>query len=230
MSITVGATDAHRHRGPAAAGAVLRGSVTVEPDPAKPAPRHRRVFSCSWIRPAVSPASASRSCEDPSAPIRTFEIPGIQPGEYFLRVQGLGSWAVKSIQWRGRDYTTTPFDAASADDLSGVIVTVTNALPTLTGTVRGQDGAVPDSGLVIVFPAQPALRVNTGLWSPRMTSAPMQSNGTFRITSLPAGDYIVAAIDRSRMTTWRDPEFLAIVERTGRARHARMGPDRRPRI
>jgi hypothetical protein len=32
---------------------------------------------------------------------------------------------------------------------------------------------------------------------------------------MPAGDYVLAAIDRSRMANWRDPEFLALVERQG---------------
>jgi hypothetical protein len=31
--------------------------------------------------------------------------------------------------------------------------------------------------------------------------------------TLPAGDYLVAAINRSNRNTWRDPEFLARLER-----------------
>jgi hypothetical protein len=48
-----------------------------------------------------------------------------------------------------------------------------------------------------------------------MSSVAIQNNGAFRLTDMPAGDYILAAIDRSRMSTWRDPEFLALVERQG---------------
>ena len=42
----------------------------------------------------------------------------------------------------------------------------------------------------------------------------MQSNGSFQFTTLPAGDYYVAAIEPSRSAIWRDPEFLAGLERS----------------
>jgi hypothetical protein len=128
-------------------------------------------------------------------------------------VQTGSAWLVKSVQWRGRDYTAAPIDTTISGDLAGVQITVTNAVPTLAGSVRGQDGSVPESGLVIVFPIQPALRTSTGLWSPHLASTPLLSNGTFRLSTVPAGDYFVAAINRSRMATWRDPDFLAQIER-----------------
>ena len=196
-------------------GAVLRGRVTVDPDATKPAqgttPRFFFFMDPASGQPGLGQPRAATSITPETA---AFEIPGLQPAEYFLRLQGFEGWMIKSIQWRGQDYTTLPLDAASADDLSGVAVTVTNAIPVITGTVRDRDGTTPESGLVVLFPVQPALRTNTGLWSPRLTSTPMRSNGTFRVTGLPAGDYFIAAIDRPRMRTWRDPEFLAQVERT----------------
>jgi len=215
MSLTVGAADIAGVSLRLKPGSILRGKVTVELDPAQPASQTPPRFFF-----IMDPANGQPGLGQPRTPgsvlaNQDFEIPGIQPAEYFLRLQGSAAWAVKSIQWRGRDYATVPFDAANADEISGVTVTVTNALPTLAGTIRGSDGAVPETGLVIMFPASVALRTNRGLWSPRMTSAPMQSNGTFRLIGMPAGDYIVAAIDRSRMTTWRDPEFLSIAERQG---------------
>jgi hypothetical protein len=215
LPITVGGADVAGVAVRLRPGAILDGKVTVELDPTKPASQTPPRFSFFMDPAGGQPALGQPPANTSVAANQEFEIAGLQPGEYFLRLRDLGAWAVKSVQWQGRDYTTVPFDAASAADLSGVSVTVTNALPTLMGTLRGQDGAVPESGLVIIFPAQMALRTNTGLWSPRMTSAPMQSNGTFRVTGLPAGDYIVAAIERSRMATWRDPEFLALVERQG---------------
>ncbi len=211
--VTVGDSDVNGLAIRLRASATLRARLTVESDPAKPASQAPARFSFF-----MDPAGGQPSLGQPRASAavghnQEFEIPGIQPAEYFLRVQGLGAWLVKSIQWRGRDYTTTPIDAATTEDLSGVLVTITNAIPTLAGTVRAPDGSVPESGLVIVFPVQLALRVNTGLWSPRLASAALQSDGTYRLAAVPAGDYFVAAIDRSRMATWRDPEFLALVER-----------------
>jgi hypothetical protein len=210
-SITVGAADVTGLAIRLRPSAVLRGKVTLESDPAKPAGQRPPRFTV-FMDPAGGQAGFGQPRAFPGND-QEFQITGLLPGEYFLRVQGSSEWLVKSIHWSGRDYTTTPFDAAATEDLSGVVVTVTNATPALAGSVRGQAGAAPDAGLVVVFPVHPALRTNSGLWSPRMASTPVQSNGTFRLTSVPAGEYFVAAIDRSRMRSWRDPEFLSLIER-----------------
>ena len=66
-----------------------------------------------------------------------FSISGLMAGAYWLRLSGgAGGWAIKSIQWGGRDYSHTPFDAVGASEFTDVIVTVTNAVPVLSGTVR----------------------------------------------------------------------------------------------
>ena len=41
----------------------------------------------------------------------------------------------------------------------------------------------------------------------------MQGNGSFTFNTLPAGDYFLAAIDRSRLSNWRDPDYLVTLER-----------------
>jgi hypothetical protein len=166
----------------------------------------------------MDPARGQAGLGQPRATIddttREFEIAGLQPAEYFLRVQADGGpWAIKSIQWRNRDHTTAPLDAAASDDLSGVVVTVTDVVPTLTGSVRDSRGAPVESAVVVAFPAQPALRTNTGLWSPLFASAPVQRNGTYRFNALPAGEYVVAAIEPRLAASWRDPEVLAALER-----------------
>ena len=140
-----------------------------------------------------------------------FEIVGVQPGEYWLRASGAG-WMVKSVALRGRDYALMPIDTTAGEDLTGFVVTMTNAVPTLTGSVRTQDGS-PPAGIVIVFPATSALRINTGIAPVRLKSASIQSDGSFTISMLPAGDNFVAAIDRSRIATWRDPDYLMQLER-----------------
>ena len=191
---------------------VLRGRLVMETDPAKPAsqtpPRLNAMMDPAGGQPSLGQPTASFG---PSG-TNDFEIAGLQQGEYFLRVQGPG-WMVKSIQWRGRDYTNTPFDAATTDEFDEVVVTVTNATPTLSGTVRGKDGQTPGSAVVVVFPVQPGLRENTGLWTPRFTSAAVLRDGTFQVSSLPAGEYYIAAIDRVRASDWRQPNVLAVLER-----------------
>ena len=209
MALTVGATDLTGLVVRLRQNAILKGKLIIDADPATP--MGQTSFSAF-----MDPAAGQPGLGQPrtiARPAEEFEIAGIQSGEYFLRVQAGGDWLVKSIEWRSRDYTVAPFDATSTDDFSGVLVTVTNRVATLSGAVRAQGGGTPESALIVIFPAQPASRVNTGLWSPRMTLTLAGNTGSYRFNALPAGDYVVAAIERSRMATWRDPAFLATIER-----------------
>jgi hypothetical protein len=190
----------------------VRGRIVLEHDPAKPDSKPPPFLAVS-----LDPATGqSRFGYPRSQPVQgsanEFQIPGVLPGEYWVRAP-VGEWIVKSVSWKGRDYTLQPIDTSSADDLSGLVVTMTNALPRLTGGVRLSDGSVPDSGIVVTFPLAAAQRTNTGFSPARLRWATIQSNGSFSISSLPAGDYLVAAIDRSRLATWRDPQFLLSLER-----------------
>ena len=209
MPVTVGASDVSGLVVKLRQNAILKGKLIIDADPAKP-------VSQTSYAVFMDPAGGQPGLGQPrtiARPAAEFEIVGIQAGEYFLRVQAPGQWLVKSIEWRGRDYSVTSFDATSTDEFSGVLVSVTNRVATLSGAVRAQGGGTPESALIVIFPAQPASRVNTGLWSPRMTSTLAGNTGSYRFNALPAGDYVVAAIERARMATWRDPEFLAMLER-----------------
>lgn len=191
----------------------VRGRFVIEADPAKPPPPTPPRFSAS-LDPAGGQARLGypRSGRLPQGGPDEFEILGVQAGEYWLRAAGAG-WMVKSVMLRGRDYALMPIDATAGEDLTGFVVTMTNAVPTLSGSVRTQDGSPPGSGIVIVFPAASSLHVNTGIAPTRLRSAPIHADGSFTISMLPAGDYFVAAVDRSRIATWRDPEYLMQVER-----------------
>ena len=190
----------------------VRGRIVVESDPARPGAKPQEP-----LIPRLDPASGQARLGMPRGrPVKDstdFEISGVQPGEYWIRVPANG-YLVKSISWRGRDYTLAPIDTASGDDLTGVVVTMTNAVPTLNGAVRLPDGVTADNVLVVLFPASPALRVNTGFNPVRVRSISPQSNGSFSLTTLPAGDYFIAAIDHSLVNTWRNSEFMTGLERT----------------
>lgn len=210
-SVTVGAGDLNGVVLKLRPNLTMSGRLVIENDPAQPLPATPPRFSIS-----LDPAGGESYLGRPTAQMKDgtstdFTISGVMPGQYWLRAQGQPAWSVKSIIWKGRDYATAPFDAASADDLSGVVMTVTNAAPELSGSVRTSGDLKPDQCIVILFPAEQAQWRNVGLWPARLKAAAVTNSGTFRLTGLPAGSYLVAAIDRSKRTLWRDPEFLARV-------------------
>jgi hypothetical protein len=52
------------------------------------------------------------------------------------------------------------------------------------------------------------LWLNFGRSSPRLKSAVTSEAGAYRISNLPAGDYVAAVIPATRATDWRDPDLL----------------------
>ena len=72
---------------------------------------------------------------------------------YLLRVMNPpGGWGVRSIIVGGVDASDTPVDLEDKD-LSGALITFTDRISALSGTVKGPQGAPDDAAAVVVFPA-----------------------------------------------------------------------------
>lgn len=138
-----------------------------------------------------------------------FVVEGLRPGKYYLRF--MGNQIVKSIVWNGRDMTTQPFDTADGRDITDVVVTFTNQRTTLGGMVRDTRGQPAPGAVVIAFPVERDQWTNIGLNPPRLQAAASGSDGTFRLQTLPAGEYFVAAIDAERSEAWQDAKVLEVV-------------------
>lgn len=144
--------------------------------------------------------------------IDNFTLDGLLPGEYVLRLR-TSTFIVKSIASGGRDATYLPFDASDGRDFDDVVVTMTDKVAALTGTVRDDRGRETGSAAVILFPVERDQWSRYGFTPPRIRSALSASGGRFDIGALPAGDYFVLAVDAARVDAWQDPSFLAAAER-----------------
>lgn len=146
---------------------------------------------------------------EPTSP-GTFVLEGLLPGQFFLR----GTLTkVKSVVWNGRDMTHQPFDTTQGRDFTDVVITFTDKTITLTGAVLDDRGrAVPDAS-VIAFPVEREQWTNYGFNPPRLRAAPTASNGTFRYTTLPPGEYFVAAIRPEPGVDWRRTSLLDAASR-----------------
>jgi hypothetical protein len=190
----------------------MSGRVVIEPDPARPElkPPARfpiRLDSTTAEAHLGFPSSASAT-EPPE-----FLVPDISPGQFFVRAYGYADWLVKSVSWKGRDMTDAPFDTSGADNISDVVVTMTSAAPQLRGAVRDGDRLKADSSMIVLFPADRSRWSNTGLFPARLHMVLPSSDGRFVINRAPAGDYLLAAIDRSHIASWIDTDFLTRLER-----------------
>ncbi len=150
------------------------------------------------------------------APDGTFTIAGVAPGRYRLNTPfGMiplpmmnamtGGWTLKSVMAGGRDIADAPVDIKAGADVSGVVVTFTDQPTELSGTVFDAAGRVTPNFPIVVF------STDRGYWtlgSRRVQTARPASDGKFKVTGLPAGDYFVCAVTAVDRTEVYDPAFL----------------------
>jgi hypothetical protein len=137
-----------------------------------------------------------------------FTIEGLKPGEYVLRISLGGSrFTVKSIAIDGVDYTTKPIEASILGPRSEAVVTLTDRLTTVRGSVHDGRGPVTNAA-VLVFPAERIMWSRYGLRPARLRAAPLSGSSSFVIDGLPAGDYLAIAVGATQVSAWQDPKFL----------------------
>jgi hypothetical protein len=207
LPLVVGETDVEGVAVPLARGGSISGRIVVEPAPpgSQPSSLPRSIAA----EPAGGEAELGRiiSRPNPQDAAARFTIDGLRPGDYLLRTLG-GAGLVKSVMWNGRDYTYTPFDARDGQTHTGVVVTVTGQSAEMNGSVRDSSGVPAGRTQVICFPADPAGWRRYGPQPDRIRSIAAGVDGTFRIPRLPAGDYLVVAVEPALAERWTDPAFL----------------------
>lgn len=146
----------------------------------------------------------------------TFVIGGIAPGRYrlntplgMLPLAGVasapGGWTLKGVMVNGRDIADAPIEMKAGTDVSGVVVTFTDRPSELSGTVFDGAGRVTPNFPIIVFATDRAYWT-TG--SRRVQTARPSSDGKFKVSGLPAGEYYVCAVTAVDRTEVYDPAFL----------------------
>jgi hypothetical protein len=140
----------------------------------------------------------------------TFVFRNVTPDTLRIRAFGPhGPVYVKSIfvgQQEAKDgeITITP---GTTPDLSVVVSTVGGQI---TGSVKGDNGALPPGATVVLAPAN---RQRADLYR----SATTDQAGTFTISTVAPGEYKLFAWDDVETGQWLDPEFLQVHENSGKA-------------
>ena len=135
----------------------------------------------------------------------TFELKAVV-GPVVLSIGTLtGDWTLKSVELNGRDLADDPIDVRHGETLNGVPIVLTNRPTHLRGALL-DDKNQPADGTVVVFPEE------TSRWredARTVRSARPDQHGEFSIKGLPAGKYLIVALDYVPDGQWYDPEFLA---------------------
>lgn len=141
-----------------------------------------------------------------------FVFAGLPPGRFMIRLLGLTPlYAVQSIRAGSLDLMDRPIEAAPGGDLGDVVITVTDRVAVIEGTVQTDAAAGLHS--VIAFPADRQLWSAYGMSAPRFKTAPVKNDNSFRIPNIPAGDYLLVAVPATHSRRWHDPAFLDVAAR-----------------
>jgi protocatechuate 3,4-dioxygenase beta subunit len=202
-------------------GMQMSGRVLFEGAAAKP--------DVERVRISVSPISNDGLAENiinrPVSADSTFTFSGLTPGRYrpsatFAAATaapgrgvpvapatppGTNPWHLKSVVWQGRDLLDVPLDVRPNEDVTDVTFVFTDATNELSGSLLTGTGDPAPGYFVVVFPVDPALWLAN---SRRIRQSPPGSDGTFKMTNLPAGAYFMGAVTDLDNGDLGDPAFL----------------------
>ena len=167
----------------------------------------------SWTRMSIAIVPAVPGLTRATAPPITdgrFETVPLVPGDYFIRVTGLPQgFYLDGITVSGEDALDAAVALGGLDD-PRISIRLTNQPTTILGSVR-DTRMIPASGAAILV-----LPTTASEWSPnrsRQTRASM--NGQFAVAGLPAGDYIIIAIDEALAEGLQDERWIAQLRTLG---------------
>jgi hypothetical protein len=141
-----------------------------------------------------------------------FQTKGHEAGKYFLNVTAGGAWQLKSATLGGRDLLDGPIEIRDSD-LAGVVVTFTDKIGQVTGSVRSPGKTDLSETSVVLFPADYRTWIDNGMNPRRSRTVRATKPGAFTIPNVPAGDYLIVAIDRSAPADLQDPANVESLSR-----------------
>jgi hypothetical protein len=139
----------------------------------------------------------------------TFTVPNVF-GRARFQVTLPEGWMLKSITHQGRDITDAPHELKSGEQLSGVEVLITNRVTTVGGQITTASGAPLSDATVVLFASDPQKWFES---SRAVMAARPDQQGHWRFRALPAGEYLIVALDYVEDGAWNDPEYLESLRR-----------------
>lgn len=136
-----------------------------------------------------------------------FTTPSVWPGKYLLHVTPPRGWSLLRATYQGRDISASPFDLNS--DAENVVITLTNRVRAVKGTVQVDSRFRPSDAVVLMFPAEQEGWIDFGRVSRGVASVRVGEDGTFTLPAPSDGDYFVVAIPDSESDDWQNPASFA---------------------
>jgi hypothetical protein len=191
-------------------GMTVSGRVVAEATREAP-PSDFKAASVRLVSPPTNAMSFGAPFGETNAD-GTFRFAGVPPGAYYVMgnlaggAPGRPAWTLKSATLNGRDVADTVLEVRPGEDIGNIVVTFTDRVTTLSGSLTDQTGQPAPGYFVMAFPANPSNWRQQSRWMrPPVRPA---SDGRFSVVGLPPGDYYLAAITEFQPNEWYTPAFL----------------------
>jgi hypothetical protein len=158
------------------------------------------------LAPADGRAAGAFTPARPTPDMR-FSTMQYPPGRYYVSVTPPPGWFLKSAMVKGTDALRTPF-TLEKEDVSDVVVTFTDRVTELSGTVRAVAGSAPGDWIVVAFPADYRAWIDSGMTPRLLRSASASPTGTFALRDFLPGEYLAAAYPASAPRVPQDPALI----------------------
>ena len=183
-------------------GTTLSGSVRLETTAGQPANLDRVRITADALQNIPRLGNVEGRINEDGR----FEIQNVPGGPRLIRARGVpDGWTLKSVYLDGQDVIDKPFDFSGVARVDGVSLVFTDQVSRITGHVQDREGAPLTDFTVVAF------QFYDSLWQPRsryIRAARPDQNARYEIAGLPAGSYLLAAVDAVQEGEWFDPRFL----------------------
>jgi hypothetical protein len=137
------------------------------------------------------------------------------PGRYLVNPGGaaFGTWTIKSITLGGRSLDESPLELQD-DDVGGVVVLFSDQTTEVRGSVHAATGSVGDGDVtVFAFPSNYQAWIENGMSARRQKSSSTGKTGSYALSGLVAGEYLIVAVPAEAVTNTRDLKFYDTLAR-----------------
>jgi hypothetical protein len=164
----------------------------------------------SWAAPGGSGVTISVQAQPPG-PDGRFAFSGVVPGRYAVSafgpsaVDGTPVWILKSIAAGGRDVTDVPLELRPGEDPPEILVTFTDKVTEISGMLLDAVGRPAPEVSIVIFSADKAHWTEN---SRRIRAVRPASDGRFKLTGMPPGEYFLSAVTDYEPGDLTDASFL----------------------
>jgi hypothetical protein len=193
-------------------GAKVSGRVAFEGAAAQPTTQQLTAAQISLVPTGVGPGASGPVTK--LASDGTFKTGAYAPGNWTISVTGIpGGWLMKSAMVNGRDATMNGFELGDTD-IADVVITYTDRVASITGTVKPDGTAsLPNTTVIMITADYRAWLAGGGGGSRAQVTSIVQPNGNYALGRLLPGDYLLAAVPDEALITEHDAAFYDALAR-----------------